>query len=80
MEQRGVCYICGEDCNANSQSCGMCARISTGISLGWYNTNISSYYNEKNNKDNKDNKDNVQPSKSLVEDNTKEDGTTPSER
>jgi len=31
------CFICGNDCNPCSQTCGHCARKLTAISLGWYN-------------------------------------------
>lgn len=34
-EERGVCCFCKGDCNSLGQSCGKCARLLTGHSLGW---------------------------------------------
>ena len=31
----GICFVCGDECNPSSQTCGMCARQLTGFSLGW---------------------------------------------
>jgi len=31
----GICTLCGNECNASSQSCGRCARQITGHALGW---------------------------------------------
>ena len=31
----GKCCYCNEKCNPCSQTCGKCARIVTGIMLGW---------------------------------------------
>jgi len=34
-KERGICCFCSEECNPMSQSCGRCARLLTGYSLGW---------------------------------------------
>lgn len=35
MEDVGICYICKENCNPSSQTCGRCARNLTMDALGW---------------------------------------------
>jgi len=45
-EVLGRCYVCNEECNPCSQTCGICARKITGYALGWVETNPLDFFSE----------------------------------